>query len=76
MAYCDLNKKTCHLPPPSAYPCAEWKTQQTLVPGENSCPDVGRSLDEPQFCSCGLSALPTVASSVPWKLCPCLPSFT
>ena len=90
MAYCDLNKKTCHLPPPSAYPCAgwgsittsrvhkreEWKTQQTLVPGENSCPAVGRSLDEPQFCSCGLSALPTVASSVPWKLCPCLPSFT
>ena len=89
MAYCDLNKKICRLPPPSTYPCVgwgsmitssihkreEWKTQQTLVHGENSCPAVGRSLDEPQFCSCGLSALPTVASSVPWKVCPCLPSF-
>lgn len=64
MAYCDLNKKTCHLPAPSTDPCVgqgsmitspvhkreEWETQRTLVRSENACPAAGRSLDEPQFC--------------------------
>lgn len=67
MAYCDLNKDMPSAPS-FCLPMWEWKTQQTLVTDENSCPDIGEVLDEPQFCSCGLSALPTVASSVPWKL--------